>query len=667
MAPARYALLGLAHPRSAWFTELGRWATSGTVPADFVRCVSAEEVRARLSSSRPYSALLVDARAVGLDRDLVDAAHAAGSAALRRGRTRRRAGLAGAGRRRRPGRAARPRRAPRRARATRRLTGTRRSPIPAPPARPREGWRGRLVAVTGGGGTGSSLLAMALAQALGDDARNAGHVLLADLALVADQAMLHGSPDIVPGVSELVEAHRSGRPDAAAVRATTFDVAGRGYDLLLGLRRRRDWAALRPRAVEAALASLLSTYRHVVADTDPDVDGEEACGSIEVEERNVLARTATALADAVVVVGTGDTKGLHRMVRVVADLVEHGVAPGRLLPVLNRAPRAPRARAELTRAFAALVGGFLDAGRVASPIYLGRQRGVEEALRDGARLPGSLGPSLRGAVDAVVSRSPRRPGDPAPGAHRPLGRGVVGALVRRTRRGPGRRLTSPGVRCRGGAPDPQPGGTATRCVTSLKLTREGTGPPRRIREIDACSTYIRQLTDGPTPNAQAIAALIGDTWVNTATSSAAESRASAAHAACDPGLKPRQALPARRAEVVVDPPTGPGLGGDPADRQLVPLAVVELDPAIVDLDREAELLGERRGRLQGAAQRARDDPVDLADRGGDRRGLELARPDRATWSTRPWSRPEALAVVRPWRTRISMTSRGYGERLTCGA
>ena len=114
------------------------------------------------------------------------------------------------------------------------------------------------------------------------------------------------------------------------------------------------------------------------------------------------------------------------MVRVVADLVEHGVAPGRLLPVLNRAPRAPRARAELTGAFAALVGGFLDAGRLASPIYLGRQRGVEEALRDGARLPGSLGPSLRGAVDAVVSRSPRRPGDPAPGAHRPLGRGVVG-------------------------------------------------------------------------------------------------------------------------------------------------------------------------------------------------------------------------------------------------
>src|SRR6476469_3774906 len=82
MATVRYTLLGLAQPRSAWFAELGRWATSGTVPADFVRCVSAEEVRARLTSARPYSALLVDARANGLDRDLVDAAHAAGCAAF---------------------------------------------------------------------------------------------------------------------------------------------------------------------------------------------------------------------------------------------------------------------------------------------------------------------------------------------------------------------------------------------------------------------------------------------------------------------------------------------------------------------------------------------------------------------------------------------------------
>ena len=164
-----------------------------------------------------------------------------------------------------------------------------------------------------------------------------------------------------------------------------------------------------------------------MADIDPDVDGEEACGSIEVEERNVLARTAVALADAVVVVGAGDTKGLHRMVRIVADLAEHGVAPGRVLPVVNRAPRTPRARAELTRAFATLLGGVVDAGQLPTPIHLGRQRGIEEALRDGARVPGTLGSSLRSALDAVVARSPRRTHDAATSpATRPIGRGVVG-------------------------------------------------------------------------------------------------------------------------------------------------------------------------------------------------------------------------------------------------
>src|SRR5205085_729703 len=73
-------------------------------------------------------------------------------------------------------------------------------------------WRGRLIAVTGPGGTGASVAAIALAQGLGSDVRYGGLVLLADLALNADQAMLHDARDVVPGVQELVEAHRNGEP-----------------------------------------------------------------------------------------------------------------------------------------------------------------------------------------------------------------------------------------------------------------------------------------------------------------------------------------------------------------------------------------------------------------------------------------------------------------------
>ena len=79
---ARYVVVGLARPRASWFGDVGRWATSGAAPVKFVRCVSAEELRARLRSGRAFSAVLVDGAVGGLDRDLVDAAREAGAAVV---------------------------------------------------------------------------------------------------------------------------------------------------------------------------------------------------------------------------------------------------------------------------------------------------------------------------------------------------------------------------------------------------------------------------------------------------------------------------------------------------------------------------------------------------------------------------------------------------------
>ncbi|MCA1701920.1 MAG: hypothetical protein LC808_01060, partial [Actinobacteria bacterium] len=82
MAAERFVVLGLAHARSGWFRALGQWSTSGALPAEFVKCLSAEEVRARLASGRPFSALVADAGLPALDRDLLAAARAAGCATL---------------------------------------------------------------------------------------------------------------------------------------------------------------------------------------------------------------------------------------------------------------------------------------------------------------------------------------------------------------------------------------------------------------------------------------------------------------------------------------------------------------------------------------------------------------------------------------------------------
>jgi hypothetical protein len=399
-----YTLLGVARPRAGWFTDVGRWTTSAALPADFVRCVSLDEVRARLQDGRAWSALLVDHRLDGLDRDLFDDARRAGCAVL----------VVDDGSRRRPwtelgatavldepvardGLLAVLRNA---AQPVERLPGSGAdlvSPVVS------GGWQGRLVAVTGGSGTGTSTVAAALAQGLGSDPVHGGRVLLVDAALHADQAVLHDTGDVVPGLQELVEAHRSGSLDGTQVRALTWHCPDRGYDLLLGLRRHRDWTVLRARALEAAMVSLRRAYALTVADVDPDVEGEALTGSLDVEDRNLLARRLTATADVVVVTGLPTVVGLHRLVRTLDGLLDHGVSGTRLLPVVTNAPRSPRARAEVTRAVAELLGPAGEA-LTTSPMFLPHRRELDSLQRDGAPLPKQLARPLAQAVAALLDR-----------------------------------------------------------------------------------------------------------------------------------------------------------------------------------------------------------------------------------------------------------------------
>ena len=243
MSRTRYAVIGLARPRAAWFTEVSRWAAAGVVPVDFIRCVGAEEVRARLGGGRPLSALVIDGGLPALDRDLVDIARAAGCATIVVGNAERDWHALGVAAVIPPAFSREDLLLALESHATGLADTTRFPGEPEPDTATMDlasAWRGQMLAVTGPGGTGASLVAMALAQQLADDPRVTGHVLLADFKLRGELAMLHASPDVVPGVSELVEAHRAGRPDGRAVRSLTFDVPDRGYQLLLGLRRYRE-------------------------------------------------------------------------------------------------------------------------------------------------------------------------------------------------------------------------------------------------------------------------------------------------------------------------------------------------------------------------------------------------------------------------------------------
>ncbi|MDE0802200.1 MAG: hypothetical protein OSA99_02645 [Acidimicrobiales bacterium] len=390
MPTERHVVLGLARVRATWFTDVARWATSGLLAIDFVKTVSTDEVRARLDAGRPFSALVIDSGVAGIDRDLLELAKEQGCAVIvvtdDSSRDWRAVGA-----------------------ATTLSSDFDRSalenalaefatPIGAAddlPGQPRAddpepGFRARTVAVTGPGGTGRSVVAAAIAQGMAADVAHADTVVLADLALHADQAVLHDARDVIPGVLELVEGHRSGDPTPDEVRSLTFDIVSRRYRLLLGLRRHRDWTALRPRALRTALDGLRRAFTLVVADVDDDLEGEAATGSADVEDRNLLARTTVDLADVVVVVGVGGTKGVHSLLRVVRDCLAAGVGTERIVIVVNRTPRRGPGRAETSRTIAELLLASHPGEPVLSPVFLPERKNLEQVLRDVAVLPAAL-------------------------------------------------------------------------------------------------------------------------------------------------------------------------------------------------------------------------------------------------------------------------------------
>lgn len=404
MGAERYVLLAHGHVRSGWFREVARWSTAASLPIELVKTMSVDEVRVRLTAGRAYSALLIDDGVVGLDRDLIDVATNAGVPVVVVGSERGSPRWTELG-------------------ATAivapdfeggdlvQLLAAVATPVPAveastidhAPQATTDGFRAPLVAVTGAPGSGRSTVAIALAQGLGTDARLGAHVCLADLALRADQAMLHNAPDVVPGLLELVEAHRFGRPSGEQIHDLTWEVPARGYQLLIGLRRHREWTSVRPRALAAAIDGLRRAFRLVVADIDGDLEGERATGSVDVEERNTLSRAAVDTADLVIAVGCASLQGTHAVVRSVRELVDHGVPCARILPLVNHAPRSPRARAEIARAHSELLGP--SAQDLPSPLFAGARRQLDALLRTGTALPHAWVAPLAQSVQAVLARA----------------------------------------------------------------------------------------------------------------------------------------------------------------------------------------------------------------------------------------------------------------------
>jgi MinD-like ATPase involved in chromosome partitioning or flagellar assembly len=420
----RFVVLGLARSRASWFSAVGHWTHAGSLAAEFVKCLSAEELRVRLSTGRLHSAVLLDGELPAVDRDLIHSVHRAGAAALvidsahaaerwlqigadavlpgdLSAESLSEALLAHAA-----------------------MVPRGEWPTDTPTARATPaGAPGRLIAICGPGGTGASTIAIALAQEFAHD-RDDGAVVLADFCLRAEQAMLHDAADGGPGVQELVELCRTASPDRDQVRRYTFAVTERGYALLLGLRQARAWSALRPRSIAVAIDGLRRAFDVVVVDCDADVEGEAQSGSLDVEERNALSRAALSRADAAVVVGSGGLKGLHSLARAIDDLRDVGVAPERVIAVVNRAPRSPRQRSHYASALRELVGGT---HQVAAIVSVG-ERPVDDALHDRRRVPAALAEPLLPPL-AIAMTGPAGPPIATDDGARRIAPGSLGAFA----------------------------------------------------------------------------------------------------------------------------------------------------------------------------------------------------------------------------------------------
>lgn len=423
MTGATYAVLGLARANATWFTLASRWSSASVVPVDFARCLSAEQVRNRLASGRRWSALMAGGDVQGVDRDLIAAAARAGVAVIivddRQGPDWYALGASAV--------------------VEPQVDPERFSEViaehaePLPPSTSHTGASvvtsravdhplGALVAVTGPGGTGASVSAMALAQGLAERQES---VVLVDGCRGADQAMLHDIERLVPGLQEIAEAHRHGTPAPAVVRDLQGEVSGRGYRLVPGLRRARHWVMVRPDTIAATLDSIRRSAVWTVVDVDPEVEGEIETGSADIEERHAVSRVALSKADLILVVVAASTKGVHGGIRLIDELVAFGIDPARLLPVVAGAERSPRRRRAIAQAFAELTDRDSRAlqGRICAPLNL-PSRDVDAAVMAARPLPQPLPRLLAAAVgDHLASALPH----PAPTGLQPA-RIVPGTL-----------------------------------------------------------------------------------------------------------------------------------------------------------------------------------------------------------------------------------------------
>ena len=194
--------------------------------------------------------------------------------------------------------------------------------------------KAKVIGVLGVGGSGSSTLAMSIAQVLAETSK----VVLVDFCCDADLSMYHDIDRSLPSLTELITAARQSSMTVRQLRTFCIPVIGRNYFLLPGAKRQDETLLWRSRALEDILAILQTEFEFVVCDLDGSFRSSQVIQAASAEATTLASEVVVAHADAIVITMSNDLRGIHGGLRIFHRLLGDGRALSSLALCVNRVP-----------------------------------------------------------------------------------------------------------------------------------------------------------------------------------------------------------------------------------------------------------------------------------------------------------------------------------------
>ncbi len=191
----------------------------------------------------------------------------------------------------------------------------------------------KFIGIIGVPGSGSSTLAMALAQDLGSEVA----VLLVDLRADGDLAMYHDIDRSAPALGELMALAMKSGITTRHLRNFYQPVMTRNYQLIAGVKRQEEILTFRPNHMTTLFEVLKREFDFVIFDLDSSLRSPKLLDAFSDSATTIATETSLNWLDSVAITMTQDLKGIHSGLRLVHRLMLHGLSAKSMCLVKTKA------------------------------------------------------------------------------------------------------------------------------------------------------------------------------------------------------------------------------------------------------------------------------------------------------------------------------------------